>query len=288
MSNLIRIAHLINPFKAPETSDLYTAQPITYETMRRAREQAKGVAVVELWSAQYPEDRDAVPAGFTPTPDLTRSVSDLATFEQPRKYPLIKDLLDRLYEATSAEYLVYTNIDIALQPHFYQTCTEIIQKGHDAFIINRRRISGEYTKIEEIEQMQAEKGLPHPGFDCFVFHRDLYPRFKMNGICIGVPFIGITLSQNLFALAKNPKVFDKEYLTWHIGLEIFKKRAPREYFYYNKREFAKNVKELWPEMDIRKFPWFEKWLPIRIIKWGLNPSVPIRLALKLEWRRIFG
>lgn len=285
---MIRFAHLINPFVAPKTSDLYTAQPITYETMRRARDHAKEVAVVELWSAQYAEDRPAVPAGFTPTPDLEQSVSDIGSFEQPRKYPLIKDLLDRLYAATSAEYLIYTNIDIAVQHHFYAACVEYIEQGHDAFIINRRRISGEYTKVEEIERMQAEKGLPHPGFDCFVFHRDLYPKFVMHNICIGVPFIGITLSQNLFALAHNPKVIDQAYLTWHIGLEIFKKRAPREYFYHNKQEFDKNVQALWPKMDIRKFPWFHKWLPIRIVKWGLNPSIPIRLALKLEWRRLFG
>lgn len=285
---MIRIAHLVNPFVAPESSDLHTAQPITWETIRRAQAAARELADVELWAALYPKDAPALPGGFSRTQDLDRSVLECGQFEQPRPYPLIADLLERLYAATDAEYLVYTNVDIALQPQFYQQCVAFIQKGNDAFIINRRRIAGHYTRIEEIEAMQAEKGLPHPGFDCFVFHRDLFPRMQLHRICIGVPYIGITLAQNLFALAKNPKVFDQEYLTWHIGLEIFKKRAPREYFYHNQREFHKLVEALWPEMDIRKFPWYEKWLPVRVIKWGLNPSIPIRLALRLQWRGWFG
>lgn len=103
-----KLAHIINPVIIAQDSDLYTAQPITFETMRTARENAQGVVDVELYSAQFPEDRPLVPQCFGFTPDLKRSVLDLATFKQQRKLPLLQDILDRLYSATNAEYLIYS------------------------------------------------------------------------------------------------------------------------------------------------------------------------------------
>ena len=51
---MLKIAHIINPIEVPTTSDLYIAQPITFETMRIAKEFAKDE--VELYTAQYQED----------------------------------------------------------------------------------------------------------------------------------------------------------------------------------------------------------------------------------------
>jgi hypothetical protein len=133
--------------------------------------------------------------------------------------------------------------------------------------------------------MLAEKGKKHPGFDCFVFKRELYPKFCLENVCIGVPYIEITLSQNLFCFARNPKVFTDEFLTFHIGMEIFKGRAPKEYFAYNGSEFWKAMAKLWPLLDSRKWTFGNWWLPFRMIYWGLHPCFPIRLALKLEPRR---
>ena len=38
---MLKIAHIINPAKIKKTSDLYLAQPVTFETMRIAKEFAK-------------------------------------------------------------------------------------------------------------------------------------------------------------------------------------------------------------------------------------------------------
>jgi hypothetical protein len=278
---LIRIAHIVNPFIAEPSGDLYTAQPITFQSMINAREKAKSNADVELLTAQFSEDRSMIPAGFRATKDLERSVKDLAHFTKPLKLPLIYDILERLYTGSDAEYLIYTNVDIGLFPDFYLKVAEFIQQGHDAFIINRRRIPAIYTKVSELDQIYSDKGKKHPGFDCFVFHRDLFPKMKLNNICIGVPFIEIAFSQNLFALSKNFKLFEDEFLTFHIGMEIFRKRAPREYFYYNRQQFHRVEKELLPLMSLKKFPYAEKPFVARFIKWGLHPCIPVRLALKL-------
>ena len=95
-----KIAHIINPFNANPSSDLSTAQPITFESMRRAKEKAKDLVEVELWSAQYLEDRNMIPEGFHATRDLDRSVLDLGTFEKPLKLPLIGETRNNQIQGT--------------------------------------------------------------------------------------------------------------------------------------------------------------------------------------------
>ncbi|MCP5054021.1 MAG: hypothetical protein GY940_43030, partial [bacterium] len=179
------LAHIVNPVKVSETSDLYIAQPITFETMKIAREACSHEINVKQFTCQYPEDRCLVPEGFTATPDLERSVLAVGEFKNPRKLPLIKDILDRLYDNTDALYLIYTNVDIGLQPYFYPAVSAIIQQGYDAFVINRRTIPTNYKSLEEIPAMYTEIGEFHKGWDCFIFERSLYPRFQLGTACIG-------------------------------------------------------------------------------------------------------
>ncbi len=281
-----RIAHIINPFNAPASSDLSTAQPITFATMVEAKKRVEGKLEIELLSCQFAEDRNMVHPAFKATADLTRSVLDRGHFEKKMKLPLLADILERLYAESDAEYLIYTNVDIGLYPNFYQEVNAYIESGLDAFIINRRRIPAHFTKLEDIPAIYLEKGKKHPGFDCFVFHRDLYPKFELKEVCIGVPFIGITLAQNLFALSKNFKLIDQEILTFHIGMEIFKGRAPKEYFKYNQRQFWSAMNSpLRAHLSTTKFPYNHLFYPFRIIRWGLQPSIPIRLVIRLEWER---
>ncbi|MFT5860220.1 MAG: hypothetical protein ACI865_002328 [Flavobacteriaceae bacterium] len=283
-----KIAHIINPFNAHPSSDLHTAQPITFESMRRAKEEAKGTVEVELWTAQYFEDRNMVSGGFRATRDLDRSVLDLGSFEKQLKLPLIDDIVRRLFEESDAEYLIYTNVDIGVYPSFYSEVNSFIDEGLDAFIINRRRLPAHFTKVEQLDEIYKEEGEKHPGFDCFVFHRDLFKDFQLAEVCIGVPFIGITFAQNIFALAKNYRLFEEEVLTFHIGMEIFKGRAAKDYFRYNRKQFWKAINSpLNGHLSSKKWPYSDRVLPVRLIKWGLQPSLPIRLGLKLEWRKWF-
>ena len=282
----IRLAHIINPFLAPPDSDLLIAQPITFESMRRARDQAKGQVDVELLCVHFPEDLASVPGGFKSCPPLNRSVMDIKNFRKPIKLPLISDILDNLFEHSDADYLIYSNVDIGLQPHFYLEVSQLIENGHDALIINRRRIKDVYDSIDQLEDMYREKGKSHPGFDCFVFHRDLYPKFELAEICIGVPFIGIAMAQNIFALSKNYKLVDDAFLTFHKGMKIFQKRAPSEFFNYNRKQFWKVMNQLEPYQDISKLPYASSSFFYRLFKWAIHPSIPIRLVAKLELKRL--
>ena len=212
------IAHIVNPVIVGPESDLYIAQPVTFETMRAARHHATQIRV-EQYTAQYAEDRALVPAGFRATPNLTRSVMDFGTFQHPRKLPLLRDIIDRLYEATEAEYLIYTNVDIALMPHFYTEVDGFINAGYDALSINRRTISGRFTSAKEIPEMYfaANSGKPHKGHDCFVFRRATYPKYDLGNVCIGINCVGQTLLHSMARYAKRFKTFRDEHLTFHIG-----------------------------------------------------------------------
>lgn len=286
----LRLAHLVNVFLPPSGSEFEWVQPITLETMRLAR-QAAAAAVpsveVTLLTAQFAHDRQVVPHDFVATPDLLRSVRDVYQDPSLPPLPLIADLLDRLYHASEADYLIYTNIDIALQPQFYSAVAGFIAQGHDAFIINRRRIPGHFRSVDELPAMFATPGLPHPGFDCFVFHRSLFPQFVLGNVCIGIPFIEILMGQNLFCHAQRFILLENEYLTFHIGEEIFK---PRHGFLLqqNRLAFWAAIQILWPLLDSRKFPYGELWFLRRYWKWGLHPCIPIRLCILLETRRLRG
>ena len=244
----LKLAHIINPVVVKESSDLFIAQPITFQTMKIAQEFAQKYDVeVQLYSAQYPEDHSIIPKYFQKTPDLERSVLDIGDFKVKRKLPLIKDILDNLYEATDAEYLIYTNTDIALMPNFYVIVSQIINQGYDAFVINRRTISKQYSKLEEIPLMYAEAGEKHDGHDCFVFKKSIYKYYELESSFIGVPPIGKILLLNLIGHATKFNEFTELHLTFHLGNDGDWKSSSSEQLYsYNLNEF-KSIYRIYQE-----------------------------------------
>ena len=280
----VHIAHLINPVSVSADHELSTAQPITFESMRVAATQAGNDTTVELLTAQFAEDADIIPAYYRKTSNLKHSVLEYGDFSREKKLPVLRELLHRLYHESDAEYLIYTNVDIALQPHFYRVVADRIREGLDAFIINRRRLPAKFQSARQLPEMYALNGASHPGFDCFVFHRSLYPKFQLENVCIGIPFVEITFSQNLFCYAQHFRLFEDDRLTFHIGMEIFKQRDP-QYLQYNRQQYRRAIKKMWPDLDNRKFPWGDRNVFYRMIRWGMHPAIPIKLAMQLELRR---
>lgn len=220
-----KIAHIVNPFLAPEDSDLKPAQPITYETMRIAKEYAKynnPELEIEHWACCYPEDINQYPTGFASTRCLEKSVLDYGRFKLKRKFPLFREVLQRLYESTDAEYLIQTNVDICLMPYFYVVVDRLIELGRrespgwDIFCINKRIIPEGYNEIEQIPLMYSEIGTSHRGMDCFVYPRAVWPRFDLGDICLGIPWSETTFVINAVAYG-NFRVFQNPHLSFHVG-----------------------------------------------------------------------
>lgn len=277
----MKFAHVINPVKVPADSELGIAQPITFETIRRAKEFAAPLAI-EVFAVGYDEDQAVIPAFIQRLPLLHRSILDLKKFTRPKKYPLLADVLQSLYEHSDADYLLFTNMDIALQPQFYVAVSQIVGGGYDAVIINRRGISKKYKRIDELPMMYSEFGQPHPGFDCFVFKRELFPKLLLKNICLGVSFSEVALVHNFIAFAERLKLVDELHLTFHIGTEVMPPLDP-EYYQHNRQEYEQNIyPEIKDRLRIEKFPYSELSFYKRVMKWMLNPSFRTYQVIDLE------
>lgn len=276
------MAHLINPYAClPETPE-HKTQQLVLQSIVNAHENSAQKEQVRLFAAYYHTDQCKVPYNFTLLPPLTRSVADIKSFKTRKNYPLMADLLHALYNHTNADYFVYTNMDIILMPFFYDVVFSYIQQGYDAFAINRRRISKYFLNNHSLQEIYAEIGKSHPGFDCFVFRRTLLPHFIMKNICIGIPFVEATLIYNMVAFSNRFRLFPDKHLTVHIGMEVMPRRD-KEYFAHNKQEFQKYIlPQLKPYLKAKNLPYAELPFYQRFIKWGLNPAVFILLNTELE------
>ena len=234
---MTRIAHIVHPGDVPPTSDLTIAQPVTFESMLIAQEFARAKVDVDLVAVKHHDETPVVPSGFSWVPDLTRSVLDVGRFKIARKLALLDDILRRLYEHSDADYLVYSNVDIALQPPFYVMVKSIIDGGHDAFSINRRTIPDHYTSPEELPLMWAEIGRPHPGHDCFIFPRQAYAQYNLGQVCIGSSAVGRVTLWNMICFAKRFHRFTDLHATFHIGdTQVWRTARTSEYMEFNRAQ----------------------------------------------------
>jgi hypothetical protein len=240
----MKLAHIITPVKVEPSSDLYVAQPITFETMRRAKAFANGTVDVELYTTQYPEDHPILPHGFTILPDLLRSVLDTEPFEHQRKLPILADILQSLAKASDADYFIYTNVDISLLPHFYVSIATLLST-YDALVINRRTIPDHYTMVSEIPVMYTDIGIKHPGHDCFVFRRETLPKMQLGTVCIGARYIGFILYLNLLATSTHFQEVKDAHFTFHIGdNRVWKTEKNEPYLVHNRIEAQAAVQRL--------------------------------------------
>jgi len=248
----MKIAHIVNPFDAKPPSDLVTAQAITFKTMLWAKKFAKETCPdldVEQYVTGYEWDEPAFPPGFRKAKYLDREIRDLYELPDIGKHlPLFRDILDRLYEACpDADYMIQTNADIGLMPHFYTSIKRFIEQGYDSFIINKRIISRHYKKIEEIPEMYCDLGTNHNGYDCFVFRREVYPKFQNGDICMGIPWSEAALAASMVAYSRDCIVFKQPHLTFHIGDERSWMQK-HEYRKHNTEQFAKCLMKIGREV----------------------------------------
>lgn len=180
---------------------------------------AATISDVEQFAACLPGDDELVPPWLARTPDLTRSVLDVGGYTEGRPLPLLADLLQAAHDASDAEWLIYTNVDIAPQPYFYEAVARLLAEGNDALVINRRTVpaaapSGE---VPPLELLYAEIGNRHLGYDCFVFPRAWVPELALGTICVGESLVGAALVVALWAKAERPVLVGDAHLTFHLG-----------------------------------------------------------------------
>ena len=283
----MKFGHIINTIKPEENPNLFSLQALTLKSMVDAKAYFK-LGSVDLFAIQdkgpwpdYPE--------FKPLTSLGRSIIDYLP-NTSTSLPLIQDILDAAKENISCDYLIYTNCDIILTPHFYESVAYYLSQGHDALVINRQRVSVSLDRVQDLPAIFAEKGMIHPGFDCFVFSPHLLESINMDAICLGIPFIGVGLAHWVFSLSENPLFLPNANLTRHIGLEVMPPVDPVLYK-HNRQAFQEIKKTIpWKE-NLHKFPYALRPFPKNLWRWGLNPSLSTRDFLEWKmwsWRRKLG
>ena len=283
-----RIDHIINPTKVREKSDLEIAQPITLESIRQAKLFAGTDSAITLYATHFEEENLNLPSEFRNLTNLSRSVLDFNPKLLGRKLPLIVDILAKADEMEEFDYLLFSNMDIGLMPSFYVSVQQYIQQGHDAIVINRRRLSKKYTSVGQLPEIYADLGFSHPGFDCFVIKKELLPKFILDNICVGVPFLESCLVHNIIAFSTCPKWVMDAHLTFHIGLDVLSEKRLKDPFYWHNRHvfFEKIYPKLRPHLKLENYPYaLLPWYK-RALKWIMNPSLFTKDWGELETRSI--
>lgn len=212
----MKFTHIINPVKVSSDSDLNIAQPITFRSMTAARSASIVPDNIQLCTVSYEEDSEVLPIDFMKLSNLKRSVLDVGKFYKPRKLPLLKDILSTAIYETHSDFIIYTNVDISLQPYFYDFVAHKLNE-RDALIINRRTIEKSEDATLPLSFFYQQIGKSHPGFDCFIFHRNIFDNFHLGDSCIGANWIGRILICNILAYSKNPEILEQSHLTFHLG-----------------------------------------------------------------------
>jgi hypothetical protein len=214
----MKLLHIINLVDFPKESEHERAQSITLESLRRAQDYASQQGVeVRIVSAQFAEDRSVIPSWVEATRDLEASSLDHPEFLDKRKLPLISDIIERGKESMNDEdALIYSNIDIGVQPYFYVRVAHKLQEGNQALSITRRTIP---ENLNSLEEMYAQIGKGHPGDDCFVFSRNRIDQLQLKPVFVGAAWFDKILLLNCAAFCDPFEKVRNEKLTFHIGDE---------------------------------------------------------------------
>ena len=284
----MKLLHILNPVEQDLAKDLGFAQSVTFESQHRARKNLPHGLHLMHAAVGYRDEKVEIPSFFNHYFALSRSVMDVVAtpFSEPRRLPLIADIM-ALAGQIEADYYLYTNIDIALQPNFYAFVHHFLQQGYQGLIINRRRIPFLRASYDDLSSYSSRSGRTHPGFDCFVMSARVVRALVLEKICVGVPFIGVAMAHNIFAYARPWRLFAKEDLTFHLGMEVYPPQI-YDYYWHNRRQFFRHVKpRLWPTLSVEAMPyglapwWSKCW------HWGLNPSLFVGMNASLELRRLW-
>jgi hypothetical protein len=223
----IKIAHVISPFicKPNNPSYLYYAQPITFKSMNNAKQFAENNGIsVELYAGIFEEDDGIVPEYFNKLPYLKQSTQSLfPKISGKKKLPIIQELFNLFKTYCDADYYIYTNCDIGIQKIFYKKVYDIIKNRKlKSFSINRRNdipkfINGKRLTENDLNIIYKQLGEKHPGSDCFIMKKNVFNKINMKKIFPGYSPIGRVLKYLLKKEGGKHVIFEKLYLTFHMG-----------------------------------------------------------------------
>jgi hypothetical protein len=220
----VSFTHILNPFKAGVGSVNEVASRLTWRTLRVAHANAIRLGqTVDCCAVILPGDEDAIEGPASRFAYLSRTIQDIVTLTPPRPFPLISDILSAGAMDSKNTHIIFSNMDIAVQPDFYvalnNICCHIV--GRDVpFTVPRINIDAALVN-GDLSDMYKASGPLGVGFDCFVIPCGLIRQLDLGTCCIGAPHFDQMLLIALDVLSgyKVRRLYDQR-LTFHLGNDI--------------------------------------------------------------------
>ncbi len=151
----VRFTHILNPYRAQNEQE-NAVQQLTFETIRIAARNITPDIQVRCVCVTSTADNGLIPPDFAAAENLTRTVLDVAAFAVRKPLPLVFDILDRGVAVPEEppvmpdyeDFIIFSNMDIHLQPHFYTAIATFIREGYDVVDIHRRTIAQRPPQVD--------------------------------------------------------------------------------------------------------------------------------------------
>jgi len=265
----ISLFHVMNIFK-PKFKEGTSALVLdrTLQSMKVAA--ANSPMPLTLINVQENAEEDCTPQGFTRATPLTRSTATEYPDLAQRRLPFVFDIIEAGADFSGPDdYIIFTNADICLRPQFYRFVEDIIGRGFDAFVINRRDMDANLIHEDLYPLVEFDQGWAHTGFDCFVFRRSLLDRFVKALCCVGVRYIGWSVFANLLMQSDRFALFKNVHATYHFGQDERANASEAQALEtLNAKQLKKMLRKLMKEPDaaekLRSFARTEHFLPAAV------------------------
>ena len=77
------------------------------------------------------------------------------------------------------------------------------------------------------------------------------------------------------------------HLTFHLGTEVLPKGRKNAFYWHNRSIYFKKIEpQLAPHFKLSGFPYFNEKIPVRSLKWVLNPALFTRNYIRLERKNL--
>lgn len=219
----VLITHVVNPFVSPGAEHARAVR-LTLASLGAARAHALAAGVrVQQLAAVFDADRGVV-AALSPGSDirevpLTGTLADqLPAVHHPHTLPLLPAILRAGYQHGEGRFLLYSNIDIALQEDAYTQLAGLLTRQPGVPISAVR---------EELERAQADfglgeaarrrgRGLPHPGHDLWAFPRSWVPELQLGDVALGISLVATAFNLALYARSGCRLTLLSRALSFHV------------------------------------------------------------------------
>lgn len=142
----------------------------------------------------------------------------LPAVKHRNELPLLKYILQAGHQAGRGQFLIYSNIDIAMQEAAYVELAALLRRQPLTPISAVREEFEHASPSFDLSAAAARRarGLPHPGHDLWAFPRAWVPSLALGDVALGVSLVATAFNQALLGQAACRLTLLSRHLTYHV------------------------------------------------------------------------